>query len=175
MRLKLAENEQFLVFLLGFFSCILVFLVLFNVFPYLNIEKPLNLAGFSVNENDSLEAPGNWIKKEQITLIGDKIVIDLAGLGGVSLSNYAATGSMKPVLDVFSNGIRVVPDNEDEIGVGDIVTYRDNGQLIVHRVIEKARDEQGVYFVTQGDSNNVSDGVKLRFNDIEYVTIGVLW
>jgi hypothetical protein len=167
-------SDDLLVFLLGFFSCLILFLSL----SVLSIEKPLNLAGFSVNSNtnsngnDSLDAPGNWIAKQDISVYEDKIVISLDNAG---ISSYAATGSMKPVLDVYSNGIRVVPDNEAEISVGDIVSFEYNSDLIVHRIVEKSSDDEGVYFITKGDSNNVSDGVKLRFSDIKYVTIGVLW
>jgi hypothetical protein len=44
----------------------------------------------------------------------------------------------------------------------------------VHRVIDKGIDEKGVYFVTKGDNNSVVDG-KVRFKDIEYVTIAIIW
>lgn len=54
------------------------------------------------------------------------------------------------------------------------ISFKKDGDLIVHRVIEKGVDDMGVYFITKGDSNNVSDG-KVRFEDIEYKTIGVIW
>ena len=91
-----------------------------------------------------------------------------------SLSKYAATGSMKPVFDENANGIRIVPKSEDDINVGDIVTYQSGDSLIVHRVIEKNKDKDGVYFIIKGDNNTISDG-KIRFKDIKYVTIAVIW
>ena len=154
-----------IIFLIGFLSANLV-----SFYVVYGLESPFSFNNFSFNDNNS--APFDFVEENQIKIYNDKIVIDIKD---ASLSRYAATGSMKPVLDVFSNGIRIVPNNEDEINIGDIVTYKDSGQLIVHRVVEKARDEQGVYFVMQGDNNNVSDAGKVRFNDIKYVTIGVLW
>ena len=81
---------------------------------------------------------------------------------------------MKPLLDFNSNGIRIVPKNEEQISVGDIISFEQNGDLIVHRVVEKSEDEEGVYFITKGDNNSASDG-KIRFKDIKYVTVGVIW
>ena len=46
--------------------------------------------------------------------------------------------------------------------------------LIVHRVVEKGIDEQGVYFITKGDNNNIDD-CKIRFKDIDTVLIAVIY
>jgi len=81
---------------------------------------------------------------------------------------------MKPLLDKGANGIRITPKNENEINVGDIVSYKFKDILVVHRVVEKGTDDKGIYFITQGDNNILSDG-KIRFDDIEYVTIGIIW
>ena len=81
---------------------------------------------------------------------------------------------MLPVLDQESNGIRIVPKSENEVNEGDIITFKQDNLLIVHRVVEKGIDNQGVYFITKGDNNSLSDG-KIRFKDIEYITIGVLY
>ena len=81
---------------------------------------------------------------------------------------------MKPVLDSGANGIRVEPSSEDEIHIGDIITFRQDNYLIVHRVIDIGTDSEGVYFITKGDNNSIADG-KVRFKDVEYVTVGVIW
>ncbi|MEK6872337.1 MAG: hypothetical protein AABX16_05525 [Nanoarchaeota archaeon] len=116
-------------------------------------------------------APSNYLSEEQIEVYDDRIVIYI---NGSSLSHYADSGSMKPLLDAKSNGIRIKPDSVDDISVGDIISFRHNDLLIVHRVIQKGKDEEGVYFITKGDNNILSDG-KARFDQIEYKTIGVLW
>lgn len=156
--LRILQGGMF--FLLG--SIFGIFLVYFQVY---GLESP-----FSASSLGGV-APHDWISEENIHVYRDRIVIDI---DDASVSRYADTGSMKPVFDKGANGIRVVPQNEEGIHVGDIVTFEREGLLIVHRVIETGDDEQGRYFITQGDNNNVSDG-KIRFKDIKYVTVAVVY
>ncbi len=147
-------------FSLGFFSYPLLV-------QYTNgiIESPFSLTGKAVS------SPSNFIEKDRILVYPEKVIINIAG---ATLSSYENTGSMEPTLDSNSNGIRVKPESAQEIEIGDIVSFRKNGILIVHRVIEKGIDSQGVYFVTKGDNNNFKDG-KIRFSEIEYLTIGIVY
>jgi len=154
-----------IIFLFGFLSA--------NIVSYLylyGLESP-----FSPNSGllvgDSNNAPADFIQRKDIKIYDDKIIINVPG---ASLSGYAPTGSMKPVLDEGSNGIRIIPESEDQINIGDIITFKQDNYLIVHRVIEKGEDNEGIYFITKGDNNNVSDG-KVRFGDVRYITIGILY
>lgn len=151
-----------MIFILGFLSCI-GFAYMLNSY---GIEKPLGI-GFYEN---SLSAPSDHITHEAIFVNKNEIIIKIPN---ASISKYAATGSMKPVFDENANGIRIVPEKPSQIKVGDIITYGDEN--IVHRIIEIAEDENGTYYLTQGDNNQVSDGVKIRFSDIKYITVGVLY
>jgi len=140
-----------------------------------------NVAGLYFNEleipfpnfpfDNDVSAPFDFVKESQIEVYDDKIIINI---NDASLSSYASTGSMIPVLNENSNGIRIKPTSEENIHIGDIITFREGAYLIVHRVIEKGADEKGIYFITKGDNNLVNDG-KVRFEDIEYITIGVIW
>jgi len=148
-------------FLIGFLSCLLI---------AVNFDNP----EFPLSSNSNLgnsESPGNWVQERQIRVYDNMVVIDVEG---ASLSRYTSSGSMKPLLDKDSNGLRIIPESEKQIRTGDIVTFEQEGELIIHRVIEKGEDEQGIYFITKGDNNQFPDG-KVRFRDIKYVTIGVLW
>ena len=143
---------------------------LINFVLVYGLENPfLNNFGLSVNNNVSV--PFDYIKENQIEIYSDKIILNIEN---TSLSKYAATGSMVPVLNEDSNGIRIVPKSEEEIHIGDIITFEKDSILIVHRVIEKNNDEKGIYFITKGDNNELNDGM-IRFNQIKYKTIGVLW
>jgi hypothetical protein len=156
-----------LMFLVGFLSCILVV-----GFLNYNTEKPLSINGLVLMNNQHNEsAPSDWIKEGDIVTYGDKVIINVKG---ASISSYADTGSMRPVLDKDSNGIRIVPQSPDQIKIGDIVTYEKDGSLIVHRIIEEGTDNNGSWFVTKGDNNDFQDS-RIYFKDIRYVTIGVLW
>jgi signal peptidase I len=151
------------IFALGFLSA--------NVANYLiaGYEIPFTRA-FGINTT-SLTAPSDVIAREQIKVFNDKIIIFI---NDASVSEYAATGSMQPVFNEYSNGIRVTPKSEEDIHVGDIISFEKNGLTIVHRVIEKGIDSQGTYFITKGDNTEIIDG-KIRFKDIKYKTIGVLY
>src|SRR3989344_2232921 len=151
-----------LIFLAGFLACAILFFAIQSS----GIETPLGKNIVSANI-----APQDWINEKDIILLDDMIILKVKD---ATISRYAPTGSMKPVFDKDSNGIRVVPNDKEKIQVGDIISFRKGSDLIVHRVIEKGTDEQGTYFITQGDNNVISDG-KVRPSDIEFVTIAVLW
>ena len=151
----------FAIFSLGFFSALAL-----NFSFSSSLEHPLSF--FSTSE---LRAPSDFIKEEDISIYKDRIVIEL---DNASISKYAPTGSMLPLFDKDSNGIRLAPKSEDDINLGDIITFEKDSNLIVHRVIEKNQDSEGVYFITKGDNNDYTDE-KIRFKDIKYITIGILY
>jgi len=152
-----------LVFLAGFLSCAF----LFYCFSYSNLEVPFATGLVSFDAS----APSDWVADEDIIVFKDYIVLRIAN---ATLSSYTDSGSMKPLLDMGANGIRIVPENSNQIEIGDIVSFRFGDMLIVHRVVEKGLDSEGIYFITQGDNNVFADD-KIRFEDIEYVTVGIIW
>lgn len=170
-RLKHILNA--LIFLAGFASCALAVFV-FSLsangmeMPFSAISGIYGVSGMPGNDS----APGDWINLNQITLTGESITIRIPN---ASLSSYAPTGSMKPVFDEKSNGIRIVPQSAEQIKVGDIITFTLGNDIVVHRVIEKGEDSEGYWFLTKGDNNPISDEVKIRFSQIKYITIAVLY
>ena len=150
-----------LVFLLGFFSANLLSMGFLDI-----LENPL---GFGSLDNGA--APFDFVEEKQIEIYEDRVVIHI---DDASLSRYASTGSMRPVFDQGANGIRIVPDSEDDVHVGDLISYNEGNYLIIHRVIDKGVDDKGVYFIPKGDNSSINDG-KIRFKDIKYITVGVIW
>ncbi len=155
-----------LVFVLGAISTIFAML---SVAVLANNDVSYPASFFGLNQGEI--SPQDWISEKSIIVYNDKVVIYLKN---PSLSRYAWSGSMRPVLDGASNGIRIVPASADQIKAGDIVTFKQGNALIVHRVVEKGIDEQGVYFITKGDNNDFNDG-KIRFEDIKYVTVAIIY
>ena len=149
-----------LIFLTGFLSSYALDYV------YLDIEKPF-LVGLITEKQE----PGNWISEDKIEVLQDRVIIYIEN---ARLSRYADTGSMLPVLGKNSNGLRIVPNSPEDVKIGDIVSYDKQGELIVHRVVDKGEDGRGVYFVIKGDNNPDSDG-KVYFEDIRYVTIALIY
>ena len=68
----------------------------------------------------------------------DKIVLEIENY---ILSKYSFSESMVPVFDAGANGVGIKPFSENDLHVGDIVTFRQNNKLIVHRIIEKGIDD----------------------------------
>ncbi len=168
--------KTLIVWLVGIFAIILLFVSLYSLFSsgYINVEKPLlrlNEFGSSFFDKPS---PGNWIKENQILLYEDRIVIFIPN---ATISTYADTNSMDPVLDSTANGIEIVPQSIEDIHVGDIIAYESkpgSRELIVHRVIEIGIDEEGWYCIPKGDNTINSDG-KIRFERIKYILIAILY
>lgn len=150
------------VFVLGFFFCIFISMISFSD----SLEFPIG----SFKDNGT-HAPQNFLSEDDIIVREDMVIVMI---DGASISRYAASGSMEPTFGSQANGIRIVPVSEADIDVGDIVTFEREGHLIVHRVVQKSKDIEGIYFVTKGDNNDFYDG-KIRFSDIRYKTIGVLY
>ncbi len=150
-------------FLLGFLTCA----VLGYGFFYLGENLQLTGSFVSAEENSF----SDFLSRDDILVYDDYVILKISG---ATISTYAPSGSMAPLLSSKANGIRIVPKEADKINVGDIVSYEFEDKLIVHRVIEKGTDDDGIYYVVKGDSNSTSDG-KIRFEDIKYVTVAVVW
>ena len=84
---------------------------------------------------------------------------------------------MVPLLDYGTTGIEIRPESEDHLMVGDVVAYdaKWTDGVIIHRIIEIKEDESGKYFVMKGDNNPRSDPEKVRFDQIRYVLVGVIY
>ena len=74
---------------------------------------------------------------------------DYANFFGYSLFEIQ-TGSMHGTLEV---GDWIVVKNTNDYKIGDIVTFKQNGNFITHRIVESYNET----FVTKGDANNAKD------------------
>ena len=159
-------NTKFVVLLL------VIFLVgwfandIYYFFNNMNKERP-----FSLNSNE-IKSPGTWIEEDNVILKSNGIIISIKN---ATWSKFTDTNSMDPVLDVGTHAIKIVPKEPSELSVGDIVSYESEKGIIIHRIIEKGEDEEGVYFITKGDNNNKVDPSKVRFNQVTGVVVGVLY
>lgn len=149
-----------LIFLTGFLACYGMNYV------YIDKESPYLIGLGSLNNQ-----PSDYITRDNIQIYKDKIVINVANAG---ISQYADTGSMLPTLGENANGIEVTPESPDQINIGDIITYQSGSNLIVHRVVDKGKDENGDWFVTKGDNNPGTDS-KIYFNQVKYLTIALIY
>jgi len=147
-------------FVMGFFSYYSI------NFLYVDINSP-----FLVSALEEEKQPGNWVNQNQIEILPDKVVLYVPN---AVMIEYAPTGSMLPTLGEISNGINIKPESSSQINEGDIIGFKKGDDLIVHRVISKGEDGEGVFFITKGDNNTETDG-KVYFQDIEYVTVALVY
>lgn len=126
---------------------------------------------FSVNSPEQY-SPADRIQNQDIKVYSDGVYITLKN---AELANYADTNSMDPFIDKGATGIEIIPNSESEIKLGDIIAFGQGSNLIIHRVIKIGEDDYGKYFVTKGDNNTENDGIKVRFDNIKYILVGVLY
>lgn len=119
-------------------------------------------------------SPFDRIEESQIHVYNDKIVIDLEG---AEWASFTDTNSMDPVIDQGSNAIQIVPKSEDEIHIGDIVSYKhpDADGTIIHRVIKIGYDSVGWYAIMKGDNLVADDPGKVRFDQVKRVLVAVIY
>jgi len=161
MRLKLLFLAIALTFIMGWLSS----------YVYSNID-------FSGKEfpfgGSVMPSPYDRVSESQIHVYDDKVVVEVPD---VEWASYADTHSMEPVLKAGANGLELIPKSENDIHVGDIVAYKADWSdgLVVHRVVDSSMDSLGAYYTLKGDNNSSVDPGKVRFSDMRYVLIGVLY
>lgn len=117
-------------------------------------------------------SPSQWILEENISVFPSKVVIDVKN---ASWAGFTDTNSMDPFIDTGAHTIEVLPKDPDTINVGDVISYQSDSGIIIHRVIEKGYDENGLYFLVKGDNNNYPDPVKVRSADLKGVVVAVIY
>lgn len=82
------------------------------------------------------------------------------------------SGSMEP--NIYVNDLVIIKEvDKSEIKKGDIISFKINGETITHRVINIETDtNRETLYTTQGDSNNIPDYNKIKFENIEGKYIG---
>jgi hypothetical protein len=168
-----------LVFMLGFLTS--------NIYADINTENPSNLdtstqsastvstsTALTDNRTDEVASPSAWITENQIGVYSQKVILDVEN---PEWATFTDTHSMEPVISSRSYAIEVVPKSEDQINVGDIVSYESKYAtgIIIHRVIEKGTDSQGTYFIIKGDNNLAADPGKIRFDQIQRVVVAIIY
>ena len=73
---------------------------------------------------------------------------------------------MKPGINVGDAviGVRV---KESELKLDDVIVYKGDNNLIIHRLVDIEKKGKKNYYHTKGDSNNTEDDVDIRYEDIK--------
>lgn len=118
-----------------------------------------------------LMSPSDTIKESQIHVYDKRVVIDI----DAEWARIMDTNSMDPFLDKGANALQVIPKSEKDINIGDIISYKSEDIIIIHRVIGINKDDKGIYYTLKGDNNKFPDPVKVRFSNITRKLVGVLY
>lgn len=101
-----------------------------------------------------------------LIIVSSVLICLISGIFPIYLLGIA-TGSMEPKVNVGDAVIVNKKVDDESIKVGDIIVYDNRGLSIVHRVIEKKKDDNGKYiYITKGDANNSDDGIDLTIDNI---------
>ena len=119
-------------------------------------------------------SPNDWIEEKDIFVTDDQVVIKI---DNPKWASFTDTNSMDPILDDKTNAIEIVPQYPGQIEVGDIISYHGDyfKGVVIHRVIEKGVDDEGIYFILKGDNNQEPDPGKVRFDQVERVLVAVIY
>ncbi len=125
-------------------------------------------------DNEERLSPYDRIAEQNIRVEKDKVTINVQD---AEWSRFTDTNSMDPIIDEGTNAIQIVPKSEEEIHVGDIVSYKSDyaDGIIIHRVIETGYDEKGWYCLMKGDNNSRQDPGKIRFSQIKRVVVAIIY
>lgn len=150
---------------------ILVTLIIsFIAYTNASIENP-----FSNQPIKNFNSPTDRIHLDHIQIQDNKLILTYDK--DLYLAEYAPTKSMLPLLDKGHNGIEIIPETPRDIKIGDIIAYNSKFTpgLVVHRVLDIKQDNKGIYYITKGDNNYRIDPEKVRFSQIKFILIGVLY
>ena len=148
---------------------VLIFFIL--VFSFFIIKKSEIVV---ISEQKS---PYDHIKEQDIKVFKSKVELKV---DNIIWSKFADTHSMEPVLAKDANGLYTTPKSEEDVHVGDIVSYNPDllgygDKLIIHRVIKVDNDDNGWYAIIKGDNLSEPDPGKIRFNQIKRLLIGIIY
>jgi signal peptidase len=95
-----------------------------------------------------------------VALISVLIIFFCFGALGFNLS-IVGSGSMKPAMDV--GDIVIVREiAADDIHEDDVILYKKESSMTIHRIIEIQHDNPSISFVTKGDANSAPDPVPVH-------------
>ena len=126
------------------------------------------------NNNEVTSMPKDRINQEDITVLSDRVIINV---DNPQWATFAPTKSMIPFLDSGAHAIQIKPLGEEDLEVGDIISYKSNlvDGIIIHRIITIDNDDRGWYALVQGDNNPSPDPERVRFNQIERVLVAIIY
>lgn len=133
------------------------------------------VTGFAVRGGSAdTSSPADRITEDIIRTSEETVLIKIAN---ATIGRLEGTNSMSPVLGSNSSTIMVQPERAEDVKEGDIIAYssEEASGFVVHRVVKVGKDENGWFAETKGDNAVADDPVKVRFEQVRYVIVGILY
>lgn len=127
----------------------------------------------------------NYNKKYILLLITPIILVSIMAYFVSGYFYYeaiaVASGSMYP--HISKGDVVIIEKNTDDLKIGDVIAYKYNDIVIVHRLVKITSDSKNMYFYTKGDSNNMIDNYPIPIKNIigvvnakiPYIGIPTVW
>jgi hypothetical protein len=125
-----------------------------------------------LNGSSSKPQPGDRVSYENIQTTNHDVDIEIENPVIVAVAN---TGSMLPTFGENANLIEIVPKSSSELKLGDIASYQNGNDVIVHRIVELGNDDQGWYAKFKGDNNPFNDPDKVRWSQMKRLVVGIIY
>ncbi|MBI4448455.1 signal peptidase I [Candidatus Woesearchaeota archaeon] len=150
-----------------------VFLIILSAVAFVAAAKQIEMPAFINGSAQDRPSPYPRIGRDRIHLFPDRIVIDLVD---AHWATFTDSNSMDPLFDEGHFAIQVTPKTEQDIHVGDIISYSVAGTdgIIVHRVVAIGDDGEW-YAIVRGDNNSLPDPGKVRFGQIKRVMAAIIY
>ena len=101
--------------------------------------------------------------------------------GDFKMYNPVGTNSMLPLVGKGNHAFSYDYHGQD-LFVGDIIAFNvswydaeEYDVPVMHRIIDIAEDDEGIYYTTMGDNNNAVDPWKLRDEHVLSIIAGVIY
>jgi len=156
--------------------CIFIMIILIiAISTFSIINKKHSEKEYTFGEiTNSKSSPKDRIDENNIKIFKNRVTIELKD---AILAKFTDTKSMEPTIDKFSNAIEIKPKNLEDINIGDIISYHSEliDADIIHRVINKSYDKDGIYFRTKGDNLENIDPEKIRPKQVRRIVVGIIY
>lgn len=120
-------------------------------------------------------SPRDIIKQSDIHYDQDKRLLQIFNLKPhIKLTDVKNTNSLDPVIDRGHTAILTDNFILDELQAGDIIVYKLEPKLIIHRIVKIEQDEKGKIFTLKGDNCFFCDP-PVYGSQIKYLLIGIIY
>ncbi len=140
-------------------------------------DNVMVITGFAVgNAEEERHAlmPADRITEDTLRTSDEGVLIKIAN---ATIGRIEGTNSMRPLIGSESSAVMVRPHNAEDIKEGDIAAYEsdDAAGLVLHRIVRTGSDEGGWFAITKGDNSRKEDPERVRFEQVRYVVVGILY